>query len=102
MGGEKQSTINLVYPSLVELLSVLDEKIERSEDKSFCQDLKKEFENYFKNILDPVDQKFDPIFSAATYLDPFHKFSLSDEMISVAKDFIIETLKNDEVNLKLL
>ena len=96
LGGEKQSTINLVYPSLVELLSVLDEKIERSEAKSFCQDLKKEFENYFKNILDPVDQKFDPIFSAATYLDPFHKLSLSDEMISAAKDFIIETIKNDE------
>ena len=96
LGGEKLSTINLVYPSLIELLSLLDEKIENSEAKTFCQDLKKEFEKYFEHVLDPEASKFDPIFSAATYLDPFHKLSLTDELVSIAKDFIIKIIRDDE------
>ena len=95
LGGEKRSTVQLVYPSLKEMFALIDEKIEAKEAKAFCQDLKLEMTKYFKYVLEKDDQDFNPLFVAATYLDPFYKLVLSDEMIEVAKEFLIKLVKKE-------
>ena len=95
LGGEKSSTIHLVYPSLKELFALLHEKINKNVAKGFCTDLKTELNKYFRFVLDPDFPEFLPVYVAATYLDPFYKFALDEEMSRTAKEYI-KTLVGQE------
>lgn len=99
LGGEKCSTIHLVYPSLKELFALLDEKISKREAPGFCKDLKEEMKKYFKFVLDANFSDFNPLYIAATYLDPFYKLTLDEEMTEIAKDFILELVKEEQNDL---
>jgi hypothetical protein len=88
LGGEKSSTIHLVYPSLKELFALLDEKINKNVAKGFCKDLKAEMNKYFRFVLDADFHDFVPLYVAATYLDPFYKFALDEEMTRTAKEYL--------------
>jgi hypothetical protein len=67
LGGEKRSTIQLAYPTIKELIALLDKKIASGEAKGFCQDLKSEVTKYFKFLLDDEHYNFNPLYIAATY-----------------------------------
>merc|ERR1719186_38819 len=85
LGGEKLSTLQLVYPSIKELTALLEEKVAAGQAKGFCQDLKREIIKYFKYVMDSESANFNPVYIAATYLDPFYKLTLDDNMTKLSK-----------------
>jgi hypothetical protein len=99
LGGEKNSTIHLVYPSLKELFALLDEKINKNLAKGFCKDLKTELNKYFRFVMDPDFPEFLPVYVAATYLDPFYKFALDEEMTRTAKEYIKTLVGQEQTDL---
>ena len=96
LGGEKLSTLQLVYPSVKELMALLDEKIQKAEAKGFCKDVKSEVDKYFKFVIDAGHFNFNPIYIAATYLDPFYKLTLDEEMNKHAKEYIVKLIKEEQ------
>ena len=93
MGAEKKSTIHLVYPSLIEVLALLDEKILELEAVDFCTSLKNQIENYFGFVLNHKEEGFNPLYVAATYLDPCYKMILDKDLVNLARVFIVKLLK---------
>ena len=89
LGAEKLSTMHLVFPIIRELLQQLDQHIKDKNHPSYCKDLSKEIERYFKFLLDPSSEEFDPLYITATYLCPVYRFALDDEM----KEKAIKNLK---------
>lgn len=96
LGGEKLSTIHLVYPSVKELIALLDEKMQNGEAKTFCQDVKVEVSSYFRFAIDADFYDFNAIYIAATYLDPFYKLALDEEMTNNAKDYVKKMIKEEQ------
>ena len=96
LGGEKLSTLQLVYPSVKELMALLDEKIQKGEAKGFCKDVKSEVDKYFKFVTDAGHFNFNPIYIAATYLDPFYKLTLDEEMNKLAKEYLVKLIKEEQ------
>ena len=95
LGGEKKSTIHLVYPTIKQLELHLNEMMRNKVQTTFCQALKKNFDAYFKFVLDRDHIDFEPFYIVATYLDAFHKKSLDEEMTSDAKTYLKDLIKEE-------
>lgn len=95
LGGEDRSTIHLVYPSIKELNNHLEELIKNNVQKTFCEALHHEFNNYFKFVLDPEDDSFESFYIIATFLDPFHKGAQDESMTKKAKDCLKQMIKKE-------
>ena len=95
LGGEESSTVHLIYPVIRELISHLEQKMRDRVQRTFCNKLLKEIQKYFDYLLDPLAKSFDPFYVAATYLDPFYKGVLDNEMKKEAKRCIIDVVKEE-------
>ena len=93
LGGENYSTIQLVYPTLVDLLGHLEEMSHKPGMVRFCEGLTKEMKKYFAHVLDPDSSEFDATCIAATYLDPCWNSILSEEQVEIAKSHLLELCK---------
>ena len=98
LGSEKQSTMHLVFPMITELLQLLENNIKESNHKTFCEVLRNQFKDYFKFLLDPKADKFDPLYITATYLCPVYRFCLDDEMKTIAVDNLKMLIKKADDN----
>ena len=95
LGAEERSTINLVYPSLQEILAHLDQS-SSGFTKTFATQLKSEIKKYFTFALDVESTKFEPIFMVGTYFSPIHRHLLSPNQIKIAEDHIRILLEEGE------
>ena len=86
LGGEKYSTIQLVLPTLMELLNHLEDVGTRTGGGvlRYCNKLKSEIREYFKHVLDPTCDEFDPIYHLATFLDPIFSQVLTQDQNKIA------------------
>ena len=99
LGGEKYSTIHLVLPTLLELLNHLDDVGRKSGGGvlRFCTKLKTEMQSYYRYVLDPACDVFDPIYHLATYLDPLFSQILNVDQVKIATDCLKERMKVEMV-----
>ena len=98
LGGEKYSTIQLVYPTLVDLLAHVDEMSLKPGMRRFCEGLVKEIKKYFAFVLEPDSVRYDAACIAATFLDPCWTAILEEEQIEIAKNYLFELCKEYSVN----
>ena len=97
LGGEKYSTIQLVLPTLMELLNHLEESGSSAGGgvQRYCKKLKSEMEQYFRHVLDPKCSEFDPIYYMATFLDPIFSQVLTPEQSKIAVDALKIRMKEE-------
>ena len=93
LGAEKLSTLHLVFPSISELLEQLDQHIEDGNNKSYCKNLRDKIKKYFRFLIDPESEDFEPLYITATFLSPVYKFVLDDELKEKAIDNLKKMLK---------
>lgn len=102
LGGEKYSTLQDVIPHLRDILNHLMEKKEPGMSE-FCTELIRNTKMYFQFCLDPDDLDYEPLYAAATFLDPVQKLCLEENEVVEAKKFIKEQVEmykkdyNDEL-----
>ena len=99
LGGEKYSTIHLVLPTLLELLNHLEDIGRRSGGGvlRFCQKLKTEMNYYYRYVLEPENDDFDPIYHLAMFLDPLFSQILNSDQIKIASDALKQRIKEEMV-----
>ena len=98
LGGENYSTIQLVYPTLVDLLAHVDEMSLKPGMRRFCEGLIKEIKKYFAFVLEPESVRYDATCIAATFLDPCWTAILDEEQIAIAKNHLFELCKEYSEN----
>ena len=99
LGGEKYSTIHLVFPTLLELLNHLDDVGRKAGGGvlRFCDKLKTEMKIYYRYVLDPTCDDFDPVYYLATYLDPLFSQILNVEQVQIATEALKQRIKEEMV-----
>jgi hypothetical protein len=97
LGGEKYSTIQLVLPTLMELLNHLEESGRAGGGgvQRYCNKLKSEMEQYFRHVLDPKCSEFDPIYYMATFLDPIFSQVLTPDQNKIAVNALKTRMKEE-------
>ena len=98
LGGENYSTIQLVYPTLVDLQTHLDEMSMKPGMKKFCDGLTKEVKKYFAHVLDPDSVRYDATYIAATFLDPCWTAILDEEQVDIAKAHLLKLCREYSEN----
>ena len=78
---------------MIKVLTLLDEKIVQLEAVDFCKGLKSQIENYFGFVLNHKKEGFNPLYVAATYLDPCYKMILDKDLVNLSRVFIVKLLK---------
>ena len=97
LGGEKYSTIQLVLPTLMELMNHLDDFGGRAGGgvQRYCKSLKTEIQYYFRHVLSPNSEVFDPIYILATFLDPTFSQVLTADQTKIAIDALKTRIKEE-------
>lgn len=90
LGGENYSTIQLVYPTLLELLAHLEQMSKTPGMVRVCDSLEKEIRKYFAHVMDVNAPDFDSTYLAATFLDPCWFDVLNEDQCSIAKKHLKE------------
>ena len=84
LNSDTESNITRVYPTVLNLLGVLEEYVQDEECSAYdmAQELKSELSSTFGYVIDPESEDFNPIYVAATFLDPlFHAVVAQDEVL---------------------
>ena len=101
LGADKRSTLQLYYPSvkaIVKHLRKIKEKHPANiKFRNFVVDLEKEFVQYFGFCTNPEDSRFEPMYMAATYLDPILSQLLTSPEKLIAVNCVKELIR---INLK--
>ena len=73
LNSDTESTIQKLYPTLLNLVALVDQYTEDSSSSacSFATELRAELFSTFDYVLDPSAEDFEAIFVATTMLDPF-------------------------------
>ena len=73
LNSDTESTIQKLYPTLLNLVALVDQCTEDSSSSacSFATELRAELFSTFDYVLDPSAEDFEAIFVATTMLDPF-------------------------------
>ena len=97
LNGENYSTIQRVYPSVLEVLEILKNKVEDQSisvgAKNFCSSLNDNFEKYFSFVFNTDDENFNAIYMTCSFLDPFYRKLISDEHVSIVKKYLLKHVK---------
>ena len=84
LNSDTESNITRVYPTVLNLLGVLEEYVQDEECSAYdmAQELKLELSSTFGYVIDPESEDFNPIYVASTFLDPlFHAVVAQDEVL---------------------
>ena len=97
LGGEKYSTIQLVLPTLLELMNHLDDFGAKTGGGvlRYCKRLKSEMEHYFRHVLDPKSEVFNPVYYLATFLDPIFSQVLTADQNKTAVELLKQKIKEE-------
>ena len=93
LNGELYSTINQVFPSLMELKSLLEKKVNEEKIGKFCKVLLTQVNNTFGFVCDPRDEDFEPIYITTTFLDPYYKFLIDDGLKDMVFEYLLTLVK---------
>ena len=97
LNGENYSTIQQVYPSVLEVLEILKNRVEDQSisvgAKNFCSSLKDNFVKYFSFVYNTDDENFNAIYMTSSFLDPFYRKLILDEHVSIVKDYLLKHVK---------
>ena len=97
LNGENYSTIQRVYPSVLEVLEILKNRVEDQSisvgAKNFCSSLKDNFVKYFSFVYNTDDENFNAIYMTSSFLDPFYRKLILDEHVSIVKDYLLKHVK---------
>ena len=94
--GDEYTTFSTVVPVLMELDYHLEAMKEKPGLREIASLLQKELSDRFQKVLVPTDFNFDPIFVAATALDPRYRVLLNEEQLRHAKVYIMRELSGSE------
>lgn len=94
--GEAYTTVSLVIPSILELISHLDSI--KGSLLGCAEDIKAEVNKRFEKYLDPKNEHFDPIYVSATYLDPSVALILDEAQINAAKTYLLKLVREGEAD----
>ena len=100
LGSQKKAVAHLVFPSVKELeyhLTSLKEnwQLEGNDGlNNFVTILHENFQDKFKFMLDTSCEDYTPTYVTVTYLSPVHSCSLSENEVSIAKEYL-KKLLND-------
>lgn len=98
LNGELYSTINQVFPSLMELKSLLEKKVNEEKIGKFCKVLLTQVNNTFGFVCDPRDENFEPIYITTTFLDPYYKFLIDDGLKDMVFEYLLTLVKKNSGN----
>ena len=99
LGGENYSTIQLVFPTLMDLMAHVEEMSLKPGMRRFCDGLLREVKKYFAFVLDPESARYDATCIAATFLDPCWTAILEEEQVEIAKNHLYELCKEYSENI---
>ena len=110
LNGELYSTMNQVFPSVKELMLILESKKNDPKVGSFSRELLKEVKSSFGFVWNLEAAEFNPIYVTATYLDPYHKSVIDEKyeehirrfllqlVVKISQDFEIEPMIEESVS----
>ena len=84
LNSDTESNITRVYPTVLNLLGVLEEYVQDEECSAYdmALELKMELSSTFGYVIDPESEDFNPIYVSSTFLDPlFHTVVAQDEAL---------------------
>lgn len=97
--GDAYSSINKVYPTLVDLSEQMQEKVSiRGVFGKTASVLKKELQERFGYILDSKAENYQPVYLVATFLDPEFIIGLTPEQREICMKFIMNSITQDSPN----
>ena len=94
-GGEDYTTISSIVPIIMELNLHLLEMRKKPNLSAVSLCLQEELQKRFDNILSPKHTNFNPLYLAATALDPQFDMIISQEQKDAAKQYILQLLKEE-------
>lgn len=99
-GGEDYTTISSIVPIIMELNLHLLEMRKKPNLSAVSLCLQEELQKRFDNLLSPKHTNFNPLYLAATALDPQFDLVISQEQKDAAKQYILQLLKEESEDVQ--
>ena len=96
IGGENYTTISTVIPVIMEINMHIQEMKKNQDLATASNTLEREMKKRFGRYLDVSADDFEPLFLAATFLDPRYKLLLNSSQVAASQMFVLDQIHDAE------
>lgn len=94
--GENYTTISTVIPVIMEINMHIQEMKKNQDLATASNTLEREMKKRFGRYLDVSADDFEPLFLAATFLDPRYKLLLNSSQVAASQMFVLDQIHDAE------